>query len=377
MRATGHAYPWDVLGDPAFASRVLDLGLTEVTLAASYHSVRAATPLHPEHQIIDARHAALYRPITSEWKGRALVPHPPSWVPGEDPFLEAATTLADAGLDVNAWVVLDHNSRLGGENPEFATVNCFGDLYPYALCPSRVEVREYAALLVAEAVRGAPVTGVTVEAWGQLGLAHNSLHEKTAGAFGPEATGLLSFCCCAACREAWTAEGADSAAIVAALRARVRFLQIGEPVDAPEDAILELLRSCRRAAAGMSLDGILAVIAARPEPLQFRAFCGTDPAAGASVGALSPAALDRIDGVIQGAWTPGPAAEESVRRLRAALPDRIAVSAYLTVVPPVHRTAFDAHVAAVAAAGADSVNLYHLGLAGRERLEWMKDLSDA
>ena len=45
VQISGHAYPWDVLGDPEFVNRVAELGLTEVTLAAAYHTTRAATPL--------------------------------------------------------------------------------------------------------------------------------------------------------------------------------------------------------------------------------------------------------------------------------------------------------------------------------------------
>src|SRR5207248_2932186 len=61
-RVAGHAYPWDVLEDCSFPSRVRDHGINTVTLAAAYHSTRAATPLHPRHQVITADYAALYRP---------------------------------------------------------------------------------------------------------------------------------------------------------------------------------------------------------------------------------------------------------------------------------------------------------------------------
>lgn len=52
VRIAGHAYPWDVLGDSDFAGRVRDLGIGDVTLAAAYHATRAATPLHPTHQLV-------------------------------------------------------------------------------------------------------------------------------------------------------------------------------------------------------------------------------------------------------------------------------------------------------------------------------------
>ena len=46
-RSVGYAYQWDYIGDPAAASRAATLGLDAVAVAASYHSTRAATPLHP------------------------------------------------------------------------------------------------------------------------------------------------------------------------------------------------------------------------------------------------------------------------------------------------------------------------------------------
>ena len=52
-RIVAHAYPWDVLGDPHFVDRARALGVAEISLAASYHSTRAATPLHPAHKVVD------------------------------------------------------------------------------------------------------------------------------------------------------------------------------------------------------------------------------------------------------------------------------------------------------------------------------------
>src|SRR5262249_2224160 len=91
---SGHAYPWDVLGDPGF----LDGSRERVPLAASYPSTRAATPLHPAHQIVEARWAALYRPTRSAaWKGQDLRPLEPDWAGGPDAFGEAAAVLKRAG----------------------------------------------------------------------------------------------------------------------------------------------------------------------------------------------------------------------------------------------------------------------------------------
>ncbi|MFD0573385.1 hypothetical protein ACFQ0T_34325 [Kitasatospora gansuensis] len=137
VTVSAHAFPWDVLGDPAFADRVTSAGLDAVTLAVSYHSTRAATPQHPHRRLVDARYAALYRPVRPEvWAGRRLAPLAPDWLAEPDPAGSAIALLAAAGIPVNAWVVLAHNSRIGLLAPELTVINCYGERYPYALCPS-------------------------------------------------------------------------------------------------------------------------------------------------------------------------------------------------------------------------------------------------
>ncbi|MGH8794707.1 MAG: hypothetical protein ACRDXX_18930, partial [Stackebrandtia sp.] len=219
VSVAAHAYPWDVLGDPGFAVRVEDLGVESVTLAAAYHSTRAATPLHPKRQLVDAAHSALYRPTrTAAWSGSRLRPAAADWMREDDPFAEAAQVLREAGLSVSAWVVLTHNSLLGWLFPDLAVRNCFDERYGYALCPAHAEVRAYAATLAAEAVRDVEVDAVSLEACGQLGVAHGGHHEKTDGAWTAEAARLLSICCCDACRDAWRARGLDGDEVLARLR---------------------------------------------------------------------------------------------------------------------------------------------------------------
>ena len=344
MRVAGHAYPWDVLGDPAFVDRVLAHGLSTVVLAAAYHSVRAATPLHPEHQLVDASHAALYRPVReSVWAGRRLRPAPPSWVSTSDSFGTAAAVLRGAGVTVSAWVVLTHNTRLGTEFPDVAVVNCFGDRYPYALCPSWPEVRSYAATLAAEAARDADA--VSLEACGQLGLTHGSHHEKTDDAWSPDAARWLSVCCCGACRARWS----SPSSVVAALRAAVHS---GAPVPFAEELLAtrhestDLLRA--EVLAGLDVP---VTLHAHPDPW----------ATGASPG-LTPTAANDVAALLVPAWPVTPASASVVS---AATATGRPVDAYVTVLPPA--TDLPAHVARLTAAGATGFSIYHLGLAPQWR----------
>jgi len=356
MRLTGHAYPWDVLGDPGFVDRTA--GLSTVALAAAYHSVRAATPLHPKHQLVNAAHAALYRPVReSAWAGRRLRPRAPAWMSAPDSFGAAAAVLRDAGLRVSAWVVLTHNTRLGTEFPDVAVVNCFGDSYPYALCPAWSEVRAYAATLAAEAAAGADE--VSLEACGQLGLTHGSHHEKTDGAWTPTAQRWLSVCCCSACQRGWSGRGLDPPWVLSTLREAVR---VSGPVPFEDDllavrqASTDLLRA--EVLAGLSVP---VTLHAHPDPWVTGASPGLTPTAGADVSAL-----------VVPAW---PLGDASTSAVAAAAATGRPVDAYVTALQADEGLA--EHARALVSAGATGLAIYHLGLAPTWRQPMIAELCRA
>jgi hypothetical protein len=340
VRLTGYAYPWDVLGDEGFVDRTEPL--STVALAAAYHSTRAATPLHPAHQLVNASHAALYRPVRdSVWRGRRLRPSKPAWLSTPDSFGTAAAVLRDAGLRVSAWVVLTHNSRLGTEFPDVTVVNCFGDRYPYALCPAWEEVRAYAATLAAEAADGADE--VSLEACGQLGVTHLSHHEKTDGAWTPTAQRWLSVCCCKACQDGWSARGLDPALVLSTLREAARTsgqVPFEDDLLAVRHRSTDLLRAEVLAALSVPV-----VLHAHPDPWVTGASPGLTPTAGADVSAL-----------VVPAWP-----TDSVPVVSAAVATGRPVDAYVTVLQA--DTGLPAHARALVSAGATGLSVYHLGLA--------------
>ncbi|MDH2424020.1 hypothetical protein [Sphaerisporangium sp. TRM90804] len=359
MRVLVHAYPWDVIGDPLFTARVQALGVDGVNLAAAYHAVRAATPWHPERAYLDARHSALYRPVRPEaWAGRRLVPAAPGWMDEPDSFGAAAAALTAAGVPVTAWVVLTHNSLLGEANPDVTVVNCYGQSYPWALCPSRAEVREYAATLAAEAVREAPPAGVLLEACGQLGADHGGRHDKTDGAYDARARRMLSVCCCAACRTGWAGRGVDADRVVRDLRAAVRSRE--HDLD---PATLATLLAVRHEAADElrnrvcdTLPGLPVALHGSPDPWA----TGANPGFGANAG-------KDVDAVVVPCWPTGPESPEIVKLARRMLPADVAVGSYVTVLPPARPDDVAAHVRRLVEAGAGEIHLYHAGLAGPAR----------
>jgi hypothetical protein len=361
-RVVGYAYPWDVIGDPGFVDRALALGISRIALAAAYHTTRAATPLHPRSRLVTARSAALYRPVRPDaWAGRRLVPAAAEWVGDDDPFGHAAADLAAAGIEVAAWIVLTHSSRLGAANPDVAVVNCFGEAYPYALCPQWPEVREYAGTLAAEAVHGVSCSSVVLEACGQLGIVHGGHHEKTEGAYDPETQRLLSICCCLACQDSWRAEGLDPNRVVAGLRD-----------GAPDPAVLDTLLETRRKATDTLRHTVIDAVRTAA-PLGIALHAQPDPWATGALPGLTPTAADDVDVVVSQCWVTGPNSVETVRDLVTVLDGRAVPAAYITVLPPTNEESFGTHVAALLDAGARELHLYHLGLAGPDRRHLLAD----
>ncbi|MFI9006215.1 hypothetical protein ACIGNX_03145 [Actinosynnema sp. NPDC053489] len=360
-------YPWDVVGDPSAVDRIASLGVDAVALAASYHTVRAATPFHPEHRVVDARHAAFYLPVREEaWRGKRLRPVEPSWVDG-DSYTAASDALRAAGLPVYAWTVLTHSSRLGDAHPDVAVRNAFGDVYPYALCPSNEDVVEYARTLVSEVLELGRPDGVVLEACGPLGFFHGGHHEKTDGAdWTAVQQKLLSLCFCGACSgryedvdglRALVRAGVDggAAAVEEALGERaesVRAVRTG----IPRSLRRELVGSIRSASPSARV-----VVHATADPW------GTGPFATVAGGVDAD-----VDVLTVTCWPGVEASLPAIRALRAESDARTA--AYVLALPP--RPADGDELLgewlAYVEAGVDELHLYHAGLASPTRLTTLR-----
>ena len=259
VRTGAYLYPWDVDGDPAAADRLAGLGLTGVTLAAAYHAVRAVTPHHPGHRIVTRDAGIYFRPDPARWRaarlrpvgaaagrrrpghvrarrrprcGRRACPSPPGWW--------SRTTPGSAGAG------------------ECSVRNAFGDVYPWALCAGSDAVREYAALLAAEAAALAGVDAIELEACGWYGFEHGSAHDKTGDVAGAAAPGTgCSRCASArACASAYREAGADPAGLAALVRAAAD----GGPA-LPGD-VGAMVDAARAAASGRLLTEVLAAVRA-------------------------------------------------------------------------------------------------------------------
>jgi hypothetical protein len=377
MRLSANLYPWDVDGDPAAADRIAGLGLTEVTLAAAYHSVRAVTPYHPGHRIVTRDAAVYYRSGPARWRGSRLRP---VQAQPSGSFERAAAQLRAAGIKVTAWAVLTHNSRLGAADPSCTVENAYGDSYPWALCAGSPAVRDYAAALAAEVAALADADAIELEACGWYGIEHGSAHDKTAGVPGSAAGWLLSVCFCAACGQAYAAAGADPAELRAATRSAVdQILAAGgeEPRALPTD-MAALLLSVRAALARRFLAEVIAAVRAAAPGKPVLVHAHPDPrAAGANPG-HDPAVLlgpGGADGIVLACWDPATAVAH-VARTAAAAPPGARIAASLLAVAGLGGTpeTLPGQAKAVHAAGATELRLYHAGLASPSDLTAIRSL---
>ncbi len=367
MRIGAYLYPWDVDGDPAAADRIAGLGLTEITLAAAYHAVRAVTPFHPEHRIVTRDAGVYYRADPARWNGQPLRPADAGPGPSGS-FERAAAALRAAGISVSAWVVVTHNSRLAGTG-ECAVRNAFGDIYPWALCPGSAAVRSYAATLAAEIGALDGVDATELEACGWYGFEHGSAHDKTGDAAARAGAGglwLLSLCFCAACRPAYQSAGADPARLAAQVRAafdggpalpRDAAAVLGQTREAASRRLLaEVLHAVRAAAPGRPV-----LVHSAPDPRAVGANPGYDPAVLCGPGGA--------DGIVLACENPATAADQ-VARTASAAPPGARIAAVLQAVAGLggHPATLPAQAAAVRAAGATELRLYHAGLAAQSDL---------
>ncbi|MGA2528414.1 MAG: hypothetical protein ABSG36_04535 [Acidimicrobiales bacterium] len=378
-RVFAYLYPWDVLGDPDLVPRLVSAGIGQVCVAAAYHSVRAATPRHPAHRFVLAETAALYRPVRGEvWAARRLVPRFAPWTGFADSFDRAVRALDAGGLRVSAWVVLTHNSTLGREHPDLVVRNCFGDRYEWALCPTNEEVRDYAALLAAQAVRELPLEGISIEAYGQLGAVHGGHHDKSAGAYTALCETILSICCCDACKRGWSLRGLDPDATQLALReasdAAMREGATATPEDLLGTPLAGQLLAQRQRHTDSLLTEVLSEVSDLNASLRITLHAQGAPwATGASPG-LTLESAKMAHCVLVPVEPTDPGTPALIAATRSSVPSHVATAAYVNLLGPIRTAGFDEHAKRLVSA-ADELHLYHFGLASTRQIPLFSSLA--
>lgn len=347
---TVYAYPWDLLGDPAAFERARAVGATRIAVAAVYHAVRAATPQHPLHAVVDAPGS-----IDFVGGGTAIPGLSPAAGAAHATFGAAASACREAGFDVVAWTVLNHVD--GPSSPHDTVRNAFGDHYAHALCPWSAGTQEFATAVIERVASVADE--LVLEATGQLGADHQGAHDKTGHVWeDPWVHRALSWCFCASCRSAMDQRGAEPDELAAQVR---RSVQGGARPDASTTDLLDELR----VQAGSSL--LERVVArARERGVSRLAVHG---APGAPTGAATALDSTAVDEWVVPAWDDPATAAVRVAAAREQVGD-VPLAAYVsTLTPASSADLLTAVCRSVTTAGAQSIHLYHLGLATAARWE--------
>ena len=218
-------YPWTLLdeGVDEACERLRSIGFDSINLASHYHSVRGMQPRFPEAMFERYPGGCWFEPAPGAFADTPIDPPVNRLEGSDDPLAEITDTAADHGIDVNAWTVLMHNSRLGSENPTYRVQTAFGDEHDNILCPSHPAVREYFASVVGSVVdRG--VAEVQLERLGYQSVFHGHGsdfgHDKRMALPTGTEEALASQCFCDGCRRA----AADHPVDLDAARVLVRDL---------------------------------------------------------------------------------------------------------------------------------------------------------
>jgi hypothetical protein len=226
-----YAYAWDLAERPLAeaVAEIKALGLDTVTLAGSYHAGKFIRPRGKSGKVYFPEDGTAYFRTDPKRYGK-IKPVENSLNKSHDMFRE----IGGAGIAVNAWMVLLHNTRLGEAHPEATVENAFGDRYVYALCPSAPEAREYAAALCKDVTDNYPVIGISVESPGFAPYQHGFHHEFALMKQNRWFDGLMGLCFCRHCRKGAKAAGIDADRLAAQVRSDAESW-LATDFDLPDD----------------------------------------------------------------------------------------------------------------------------------------------
>ena len=227
-----YCYPWDLADDGAkSASDTLrQRHINTITLAGAYHAGKFLRPHSGIGKVYFPADGTVYlKPDMTRYG--VLKPQENSMVADHDMF-EECCNLGD--INVNAWMVLLHNSRLGQLHPHSTVQNAFGDPYINSLCPSAPEVADYAVNLCCDISERYPVSGISFESPGFAPYFHDYHHEF--GMVRPNVwlDNLLGLCFCQHCIAGATADGIDASALQQRVKSAIEKY-LNSDIDHPDD----------------------------------------------------------------------------------------------------------------------------------------------
>ncbi|WP_273689329.1 hypothetical protein [Ketogulonicigenium vulgare] len=214
-----YAYTWDLAeSDPgALDQEFARAGLNTITIAAAYHAGKFTRPHGKSGKVYFPEDGVLHCQI-DDAKFGAIKPEIGKLAQENNVF---ADFCQNSALDVTAWAVLMHNSRIGAQHPDCITRNAFGDGLIYSLCPSSPAARDYAVTLCTQLAAQYDIKGLSIETPGWLPFRHGYHHEFALIGESPRAELYLGLCFCANCKSDAKLAGIDVENLQTRVMARV------------------------------------------------------------------------------------------------------------------------------------------------------------
>lgn len=378
------AYPWDLhdIGLDVALDRLAAEGVNTISLATSYHAGRFLQPGNPRRRVWYPQDGTVYYAVDpSRWAGAEIAPLEADIVAVEGDYLAKLTAKRDAGgPKTSCWTVCLHNTRLGMAHPDHVVRTAHGDPQFYGLCPSSPAARAYVTGVVAEVSERYRPDRIELESPDFMGFDHGYHHEKDGVGLLDEDKFLLGVCFCDHCMARAAAAGAPAELARDAAR---RLIDAALARELPEAQFPGFPAKGPRAFA--DIPDLARYLDWRSEPVtsliaEIRR--AADPetrillidAEGSWRGGVDlDAVAAHCDGVVNCVYTtPTGEIASTLARARAALGPKKTIIAGLQMFHPEvsGRDDLRARVRA-AAAEADGVNFYNLGLVPAPRLEWM------
>ena len=212
-----YIYPWNIHDLDSDIVGIKGLGISELNIAASYHAGKFIQPHDKVSRVYFPEDGCVYF-LPRGTRYGAIKPTPAQVTRTHDVLGDLCRR---RDLKVNAWVVLNHNSRLGHLHAEANVVNAYGDRYVYSLCPANPDVREYATSLCQDLSEHYDLASLLLESPGWLTYSHGYHHEFAQVPLNSWLEGMLGLCFCPYCVAEAGRQGIDAESLSARIRARL------------------------------------------------------------------------------------------------------------------------------------------------------------
>lgn len=213
MRIGYLAYPWDLihLDQNQFKQIFKEKSnCTALMVNSNYHHARCFRPLAEGGKMFELSEAfASFTPQPNLYEDPSMVPVPNPDIASTEVLSRMREYCQNARMDNGIWALGLHNSTLSQKNPDKCMVNCFGDIYPYALCPSNASAQSYITSLVEDLCQQFHPDRIMLEGIGFLSLRHGVHHELIMVAWDELLEVLFSLCFCESCKRNAEAQGIE------------------------------------------------------------------------------------------------------------------------------------------------------------------------